>query len=385
MSHQNGFKSSDTVKMLTSNLRMMISDGNLYIRAITIAVVGPSAVVLAGYNKYTCTLLIWFFFFFGMLEWSGLKRHIKMSLAMGLQNKGENMPFESLPKEYTTPIVPNEKFAFFTTLISSFLPIAACAGAEFFVAFLVLYFLAWCFCTLWGNGDGECIMFIFDKVMGRSKNLAVTSKKKSFKVNETESKVLQTFLYEELRLKAKREPLELFLNFCLEYFGFIWVTGVTFPLLVYDYTPVGKPWILASLVGNFSVDIVALLVGRALKGKTYPLCSSISPQKSLEGALFGIIANAVVFASILHFSCVSYVGLSLPQYYSYFVNLAFGLVLGVSGVTGDLLQSLLKRAAHVKDSGMLMPGHGGVLDRIDGLLLVFPTMYVCLRLIVGFA
>ncbi|KAH9579003.1 hypothetical protein LSM04_009575 [Trypanosoma melophagium] len=384
MYQRNAFSSHDTIKMLSLNLGMMMADGNMYIRAITIAVVGPSAVVLAAYNKYTCTLLIWFFFFFGMLEWARLKRHIKMALAMGIHIKGENKLCESLPREYPTPILPIDGLAIFETFVLSFVPIAACIGAEFFWAFLVLYFLAWSFFTLWGDGAEKFIVFIFNKIMSRSDTLNIASKKKPSTINITEFPVLQVFLHEELRMKSEREPIELLFDFCLEYFGFIWVTGVTFPLLVYDYAGIGKPWILATLVGNFSVDIVALLVGRALKGRTHPLCSSISPQKSLEGAFFGVIANAVVFATILNFSSGGSEGVSSPHF-SYFVNLAFGLVLGVSGVMGDLLQSLLKRAAHVKDSGMLMPGHGGVLDRIDGLLLVFPTMYVCLRLIIGFA
>lgn len=56
--------------------------------------------------------------------------------------------------------------------------------------------------------------------------------------------------------------------------------------------------------------------------------------------------------------------------------------MGVFGVIGDLLQSLLKRSAHVKDAGFIIPGHGGVLDRIDGLLLVYPLLY-CIMCMLG--
>ena len=110
-------------------------------------------------------------------------------------------------------------------------------------------------------------------------------------------------------------------------------------------------------------DIFAYLVGCSI-GK-HKMCPTISPKKSWEG-FFGGVLFAVGFAMaagyMMEGNILSWGGL--------------GLVIALAGVAGDLLESKLKRECGVKDSGNLIPGHGGVLDRFDALLIAAPVAYV---------
>ena len=101
-----------------------------------------------------------------------------------------------------------------------------------------------------------------------------------------------------------------------------------------------------------------------------PLAPAISPKKTIEGAIGGFIFGTLVLAVVGHWW--------LPS-----VPLAIRVVLGAAivalGIAGDLFESMLKRSAGVKDSSQLIPGHGGVLDRIDALLFAAPIYYVVLK------
>lgn len=99
------------------------------------------------------------------------------------------------------------------------------------------------------------------------------------------------------------------------------------------------------------------------------LAPAVSPKKSVEGALGGLVAAAVTSAV---FGQVAWPALG-PAWLA-----GLGLVLAALGIAGDLFESLLKRSADVKDSSNLIPGHGGILDRIDSLLLVVPGFFVFL-------
>lgn len=120
----------------------------------------------------------------------------------------------------------------------------------------------------------------------------------------------------------------------------------------------------------------------------HPLYRAISPNKSLEGAVAGVIGCVLSFAFCMYiFQVVVFRSLPnnlfiSPRYSCMTVWIIVGTIMGIFGVIGDLLQSLLKRSAHVKDAGFIVPGHGGVLDRIDGLLLVYPLLY-CIMCILG--
>jgi phosphatidate cytidylyltransferase len=116
-------------------------------------------------------------------------------------------------------------------------------------------------------------------------------------------------------------------------------------------------------------DTAAYYVGSAW-GST-PLAPAVSPKKTVEGALGGFL-GAIVVAGVL--------SLVLPVPHGLATGLLWGAVLNVVAQLGDLVESLLKRCAGVKDSGSAFPGHGGVLDRVDGFLPTLPLYAVLLAL-----
>jgi phosphatidate cytidylyltransferase len=121
--------------------------------------------------------------------------------------------------------------------------------------------------------------------------------------------------------------------------------------------PRGLAWLLIVLLATWLGDTAAYLVGRSW-GKR-PLLPRVSPKKTVEGALGGLAGSALVGGiGVVVF------GLGLPAP----LGASVGFALGAVGQVGDLAESLLKRQAGVKDSGALIPGHGGMLDRVDALL-----------------
>ncbi|MFC1893036.1 phosphatidate cytidylyltransferase [Chloroflexota bacterium] len=128
----------------------------------------------------------------------------------------------------------------------------------------------------------------------------------------------------------------------------------------------GRNWVFFTLFVTFGSDIAAFLVGRAA-GK-HRLAPQISPAKTWEGAIAGI--SGAIIVSLL-FLLPTPLGLPL----TYGRAILLGIAVSISGQIGDLLESLLKRNMGVKDSGKLMPGHGGALDRIDSIVLAGVVVY----------
>jgi phosphatidate cytidylyltransferase len=129
----------------------------------------------------------------------------------------------------------------------------------------------------------------------------------------------------------------------------------------------GKQWIIVLLVVIWIGDTAALMIGR--KFGRHLFAPGISPKKTNEGAIAGLLAG--VAAAILLRQFV-FANLSLIHV------IVVSLLLGMFGQLGDLAESMLKRAAEIKDSSHLIPGHGGVLDRVDSLLFAFPILYLYL-------
>src|SRR6266849_5991789 len=129
-------------------------------------------------------------------------------------------------------------------------------------------------------------------------------------------------------------------------------------------------WLLFSLVINWVGDACAYYVGKNIG--MHKLAPRISPGKSWEGALASVIA-AVAFGVfyLRHFWP------AMPVYEA----VALSALSNAAGQIGDLAESALKRGAGVKDSGTLLPGHGGLLDRVDSTLFTMPVVYVYLRLV----
>jgi len=130
----------------------------------------------------------------------------------------------------------------------------------------------------------------------------------------------------------------------------------------------GRNWIFLALFTTFASDTAAFFIGRAL-GR-HPLAPNISPGKTWEGAVGGVLGAVLVS---LFF--VLPTPLSLNPYLNWGQAILLGLLVSVFGQIGDLTESLLKRNVGVKDSGTLIPGHGGVLDRVDSIVFAGVVVY----------
>jgi phosphatidate cytidylyltransferase len=127
----------------------------------------------------------------------------------------------------------------------------------------------------------------------------------------------------------------------------------------------GVLWIFLLLIVVFVGDTGAYYLGSYFG--QHKLCPAVSPNKTIEGALGGLAASLGSGALIKY--------LFLPLL-PWGLSLLFFLCIGIAGQVGDLFESQIKRVAHIKDSGAILPGHGGVLDRIDALLFAAPMAYI---------
>lgn len=135
----------------------------------------------------------------------------------------------------------------------------------------------------------------------------------------------------------------------------------------YDWVP-----ILALFVFLWVNDTAAYFIGSII-GK-HKLIEHISPKKSVEGFIAGILFT--LLASIIY--------ARVYTEFSTFFWMGFAFVVSLSGTLGDLFESLIKRTCAVKDAGQLIPGHGGILDRIDSLIVAVPAVYLYLIIFLSF-
>jgi phosphatidate cytidylyltransferase len=166
-------------------------------------------------------------------------------------------------------------------------------------------------------------------------------------------------------IAALREHVNELMALC---FGFVYC--VWFPMLMVTIRDFGsgKHWLMLCLLVIWSSDSFAYFAGRFFgKRRLYEV---VSPKKTWEGAFGGALGALLVagtYAKIyLPFESPIYIGVMI-------------LTLSAAGVVGDLAESLLKRAADQKDSGSILPGHGGFLDRFDGVVFALPVIYGFLR------
>ena len=147
--------------------------------------------------------------------------------------------------------------------------------------------------------------------------------------------------------------------------GLIYISLFLSIIVLIRNSPQGEIWIIWLLIIIAGSDTGAFYVGSYF-GKT-PLAARVSPNKTLEGALGGIFTAVVlgVIFDLIFIDGIS-IGLVIP----------FAMIAAVLGQIGDLFESVLKRAGTIKDSGSILPGHGGLLDRIDGLLFAAPVVYI---------
>lgn len=152
-------------------------------------------------------------------------------------------------------------------------------------------------------------------------------------------------------------------------FGVVYIGVALCHLILVRSFSQGESLVLFILLVTWATDTGAYYVGKTFGH--HPLAPAISPKKTVEGLLGGLI-----FAVIAVYVCRSWI----PHYeLSMMSCLALGGLLTIAAVVGDLAESALKRSAGVKDSSRLLPGHGGMLDRIDSLLFTAPAFYYYVR------
>ena len=128
-------------------------------------------------------------------------------------------------------------------------------------------------------------------------------------------------------------------------------------------------WLMYALILNWAGDAGAYYVGRAWG--IHKMAPRVSPKKSWEGAAASLaVSTAVAGAYLVYFA-----GVAIPQ------AIALTVAANAAGQIGDLAESAMKRGAGVKDSGRLLPGHGGMLDRVDSMLFALPVIYAYLKLV----
>jgi phosphatidate cytidylyltransferase len=155
-------------------------------------------------------------------------------------------------------------------------------------------------------------------------------------------------------------------SFGITVLGVAWVgAGIGCLLLVRDIPEFGFWAVMAVLFTVFAADTGAFFVGRAL-GR-HRMAPAISPKKSWEGFVGGVLAAVGTAFVILYKDRDEF--LTIPQ------SLVLGLVIALAAVLGDLFESAVKRDLEVKDSGRVLGGHGGMLDRLDSLLWAGPAAY----------
>jgi phosphatidate cytidylyltransferase len=172
-----------------------------------------------------------------------------------------------------------------------------------------------------------------------------------------------TVLY--LALSPRRNPLE---DAAVTVAGMVWVGLLAFAILIaLGPRPVAFILFLVFLVA--ANDIGAYFVGRAF-GR-HQLSPIISPTKTWEGLIGGLIASLVVASILTTFPAWETIGIAK--------GLVAGAMVGLIAPIGDAVESMVKRSLGVKDMGSVLPGHGGMLDRIDGFLFAVPAIYFLFR------
>lgn len=148
-----------------------------------------------------------------------------------------------------------------------------------------------------------------------------------------------------------------------------WAVGLILLLRGLGGPDAGLGHVITVLLTVWANDIGAYFIGTAF-GR-HKLMPEVSPNKSVEGALAGLVAGVCVGVGARALGAAFGWWPQVPIVHA----VALSLAVGVAGQAGDLAESAMKRNAHVKDSGTFLPGHGGVLDRIDSVLFAIPVAY----------
>ena len=138
----------------------------------------------------------------------------------------------------------------------------------------------------------------------------------------------------------------------------------------------GRLWLLLAVLVTFATDTGAFLVGRTVGHRVIKpgMAPRISPAKTWEGAVGGFIAAIAASAGL---------GILLGLDAPWWQTAVIGATVGIAAQCGDLLESALKRMSNVKDAGSIIPGHGGILDRLDSIVFSLPVVYYLVAIAFG--
>jgi len=182
----------------------------------------------------------------------------------------------------------------------------------------------------------------------------------------TDALLLSVLTIMGLRLFLRRDPRSSRGSVAAAVLGLLYIPG----LLVFQLSLVqaGPAWIILLYASVWTADSMAYYIGKGIGKKK--LYEEVSPNKTIEGAmgslLGGVVGCAIINAAVLH-------QISIYQ------TIILGAAVGAATIVGDLVESMFKRDAGIKDSGRMIPGHGGVLDKIDGITFAGPVFYwLCL-------
>ena len=167
-------------------------------------------------------------------------------------------------------------------------------------------------------------------------------------------------------LLSRRQKEGAFTSWAWTIAGILYVGWLLSHLVALRGLDAGRNWVFFALFTTWASDTTAFFIGRKL-GR-HKLAPNISPGKTWEGATGGILGAIIV--SILFFTATPF---HLPL--TYWQAIPLSILVSIFGQVGDLVESLLKRNMGVKDSGKLMPGHGGVLDRMDSIIFAGIVVY----------
>ena len=164
-----------------------------------------------------------------------------------------------------------------------------------------------------------------------------------------------------------------FKDICYTFFGIFYVVFFMMFIAFIDGMPNGNILICYALFAAWGTDIFAFFVGKAIGKHKF---SKVSPKKSIEGCIGGTI-GAVTMMLIYTYVANTFWGMQ----YSYWFIIGMGIILSLVGQIGDFAASSIKRFVDIKDYSNLIPGHGGMLDRIDSLLFLAPFAYALFTLL----
>lgn len=252
-------------------------------------------------------------------------------------------------------------------ILAIVVPVTIIGGPAFWVLVLAVTAVAWWECVTMGRAGGLQPFFLVGGVAALCLSLLAAAPPAW-----RDLALLAAFGAVTLTALQRRDYTSIladiaYTSACMLWIG--WLAGYAIFLRDLPGPVNGLAWLMAAIAVTIAADSGAYFVGRMI-GR-HLLNPRVSPKKTVEGLLGGLAAAAAVGVA------AALLALGLPGWQGALLGVAGGL----AAVLGDLFESLVKRQLGVKDSSRLIPGHGGVLDRVDGLLFVIPVMAGCVILI----